>query len=112
MSIKTNLIVDQGTDFVFNVYLIDVNGNPFDLTGYTANAQIRRSYTANTFYNIDTTVLANAGLIFLHMSPDTTSLLTETRYVYDLDLYSSSNNTSRIIEGIVNVNPGVTFRNA
>jgi len=43
----------------------------------------------------------------LTMNSVITANLSSTRYVYDLELFSS-NVTSRIIEGFVTVNPGVT----
>ena len=107
MAIKTNITVDQGANFAYNVYLVDVDGNPFDLTGYTANSQIRKTYTSTTFNTISTTVNAAAGSITLTMNSVITANLSSTRYVYDLEL-NSSNVTSRIIEGFVTVNPGVT----
>jgi hypothetical protein len=107
MAIKTNITVDQGANFAYNVYLVDTDGNPFDLTGYTANSQIRKTYTSTTFNTISTTVNAVAGSITLTMNSVITANLSSTRYVYDLELYFS-NVTSRIIEGFVTVNPGVT----
>lgn len=107
MAIKTNITVDQGANFAYNVYLVDTDGNPFNLTGYSANSQIRKTYTSTTFNTINTTVNATAGSITLTMNSVITSNLSSTRYVYDLELYSS-NVTSRIVEGFVTVNPGVT----
>jgi hypothetical protein len=107
MAIKTNITVDQGANFAYNVYLVDTDGNPFNLTGYTANSQIRKTYTSTTFNTISTTVNAAAGSITLTMNSVITANLSSTRYVYDLELYSS-NVTSRIVEGFVTVNPGVT----
>jgi hypothetical protein len=107
MAIKTNLIVDQGANFVYNVYLIDQNGDAFDITGYTANAQIRKTYTSTTYNTIDVAVGNTNGLITLSMNTAITANLTNNRYVYDLQLHSN-NTTSRIMEGIVTVNPEVT----
>lgn len=107
MAIKTNLIVDQGADFVYNVYLIDQNGDPFDITGYTANSQLRKNYTSTTYSTIDVAVGNTNGLITLSMNSATTANLTNSRYVYDLELHAN-NVTSRILEGIVTVNPEVT----
>jgi FlaG/FlaF family flagellin (archaellin) len=107
MAIKTNLIVDQGANFVYNVYLIDVNGDPFDITGYSANAQIRKTYTSTTYNTLNVTLGGNTGLITMSMNATTTANLTNSRYVYDLQLHSN-NVTSRILEGIVTVNPEVT----
>lgn len=107
MAIKTNLIVDQGANFVYNVYLIDQNGDAFDITGYTANAQIRKTYTSTTYNTIDVAVGSTDGLITLSMNAAITANLTNNRYVYDLQLHAN-NVTSRILEGIVTVNPEVT----
>jgi len=107
MAIKTNLIVDQGADFIYNVYLIDQNGDAFDISGYTANAQIRKTYTSSTYSTIDVAVGSTDGLVTLSMNAAVTANLTNNRYVYDLQLHSN-NVTSRIMEGIVTVNPEVT----
>jgi len=107
MAIKTNLTVDQGANFVYNVYLVDAEGNPFDLSGYSGNAQLRRSYTASNYATMNVHITGASGLITLTMNATTTANLTNNRYVYDLEL-TSNNVVSRIIEGFVTVNPGVT----
>jgi hypothetical protein len=113
MAIKTNLIVDQYADFVYNVYLIDKFGNPFDITGYTGNCQVRKTYNANTFLNINVdTSEGNTGLVILSMNAASTGQFTDTKYLYDLVLYSANNVASRIIEGVVNISLGVTIPNA
>lgn len=102
MAIKTNLIVDQGANFVYNVYLVDADGNPFNLTGYSGNAQLRRSYTASNYATMNVNITGASGLITLTMNATTTANLTNNRYVYDLEL-NSNNVISRIIEGFVTV---------
>jgi len=107
MAIKTNLTVDQGATFVYNIYLIDVDGNPFDITGYSGNSQIRKTYTSTSYTTMNVAITGASGLITLSMNSVTTANLASSRYVYDLEL-SSNNVTSRIVEGYVTVNPGVT----
>ena len=107
MAIKNNLVIDQGADFIHNIYLLDQNGDPFNITGYTANAQVRKTFTSTSFKTIDVEVGDENGLVSLSMNSYTTSLLTETRYVYDVLLHSN-NVTSRLVEGIIQVNPDVT----
>lgn len=107
MAIKTNLIVDQGANFVYNIYLVDADGNAFDLSGYSGNAQLRRSYTASSYTAMNVAITGVTGLITLTMNATTTANLTNNRYVYDLEV-SSNNVVSRIVEGFVTVNPGVT----
>lgn len=108
MSVKTNLIVDQGSNFVYKVYLVDVDGLPFSISGFSGNAQIRKSYTSSSYTTMDVAVDANSGLITLSMNATTTANLTQTRYVYDLQLTGNTGIVSRIIEGFVTVNPEVT----
>jgi hypothetical protein len=107
MAIKTNLVVDQGANFIYNVYLIDEDGSVFNISNYTANAQLRKTYTSTSFVTVNTAVTGASGLITLVMNAATTANLSSTRYVYDLEL-TSNNVVSRILEGYVTVNPGVT----
>lgn len=107
MAIKSNLTVDQGANFIYNVFLIDTSGNPFNITGYTGNAQIRKTYTSTSYTTMNVTLTGNSGLITLTMNATTTANLSFNRYVYDVEL-TSNNVTSRILEGFVTVNPGVT----
>lgn len=106
MAIKTNLTVDQGANFIYNIYLVDVDGNAFDLNNFTGAAQLRRTYTSSNSVSMSVSV-NEGGLIILSMNATTTATLTQNRYVYDLEL-SANSVTSRIIEGFVTVNPGVT----
>jgi hypothetical protein len=107
MAIKTNLIVDQGANFVYNIYLVTADGNPFNLSGYSGNAQLRRSYTASSYTTMNVAITGVSGLVTLTMNATTTANLTNNRYVYDLEV-SSNNVVSRIVEGYITVNPGVT----
>jgi hypothetical protein len=107
MAIKTNLTVDQGANFVYNIYLIDSDGNPFNISGYSGNAQIRKTYTSSSYTTMNVNIAGSNGIITLSMNSTTTANLSNTRYVYDLEL-SNNNVVSRIVEGIVTVNLGVT----
>jgi hypothetical protein len=108
MAIKTNLVVDQGTNFVYNIYLIDAAGDPFPLVDYTANSQIRRSYTSASYATMNVAINEVGGIITLSMNSDITGSLSNNRYVYDLELTSNTGIVSRIVEGYVSVNLGVT----
>ena len=107
MAIKSNLTVDQGANFLYNVYLIDANGTAIDISGYTGNCQIRKTYTSTTYNTMNVAVTGASGLVSLTMNSTVTANLTSTRYVYDLEL-SSNNVVSRILEGTITVSPQVT----
>jgi hypothetical protein len=107
MAIKSNLTVDQGANFLYNVYLIDANGTAIDISGYTGNCQIRKTYTSTTYNTMNVAITGASGLVSLTMNSTVTANLTSTRYVYDLEL-SSNNVVSRILEGTITVSPQVT----
>ena len=104
---KVNLDIDQGATFYYSVNLLDTGGNPFNLTGYTGNAQLRTSYTSNTSTAMTVTVTGNTGLVELLMNAATTATLSKNRYLYDVEL-NNGGVVTRIMEGTVTVSPNVT----
>ena len=81
----------------------------FDLSGYTAAAQMRKwagSTTATSFV-ASIPVPVTQGKVILSMSATTTSGLAAGRYVYDITLTAGST-VERVIEGMVLVREGVT----
>ena len=106
MATKANIIIDQGTTFSTEVQLTDESGNALVLDGYSANAQIRRWYSSSN--SVAFGVAINTGSVTLSMSANTTAALDEARYVYDLVLTDADDVITRVVEGIVTVNPSVT----
>jgi len=108
MATKANLVIDQGTTYSTDLNLTDENGDALDLSGYSANSQIRKHYTSSNSVAFTVSVNAIAGVITLSLSANQTSNLTSGRYVYDVEIADASNTISRIVEGIVTVTPQVT----
>lgn len=110
MASTYNLAIDQGTDFTVTIVANDSTGTARSLTGYTGTAQLRRSYASTT--NVDFTVNISSpstGEVTLTMANAKTANLKYGRYVYDLELTKTADNTiERILEGIVTVYPQVT----
>jgi hypothetical protein len=110
MAAVKNLYVDQGSDFNAQITIYDDNNNPWNLTGYTGQAKIRKSYYSTTSVNFTVSfpVARTTGTVILDLSSSQTSLLEQGRYLYDVVLTNSSGKKTRVIEGIVTINPGVT----
>ena len=106
MATKANINIDQGTSFVTSILLTDDNGNPLNLNGYTAQAQIRTSYAAINSVSFATS-LSN-GQVQLSLDAPTTSNLTRARYVYDVVLTDSANVMTRVVEGSIYMDQTVT----
>lgn len=103
-----NLYIDQGTTFSLSIAVNDQNGDPKDLTDYTAASQMRKSYYTNTAINFTADVtLPEDGEVTISLTAEETSAIKAGRYVYDIEI-SNPDETVRVLEGIVVVNPEVT----
>mgnify|MGYP001162849160 FL=1 len=109
-AIPLNLLLEKGTDFdaTFNIQNED-NTTPLNLTGYTAEAKLKKSYyaTASTSFVVDFVDRYN-GILKISLTNASTSALDPRRYVYDIVLTSPQSIKTRVIEGILEVTPGVT----
>ena len=104
-----NLSMDQGATFstVITVYQ---NDSILNLSGYTAAAQIRKSYSSSSSTAFTTTIDSDTstGKITLSLTPTQAAALEEGRYVYDLEITASDSTVTRPIQGTVIVRPNVT----
>lgn len=104
-----NLYLEQGTTFTTTITIDDVYGDVFDLTGYTASSQMRKSYySSNAAATFQTTINIGQGTITLDMAANTSANISAGRYVYDTIITDGSTNVTRVLEGIVDVSPRVT----
>lgn len=112
MAAIANLSIDQGATFNSDVTVKDANGNPFNLTGFSARARMAKGYASTrTRTTINTTIAADpaTGIITLSLTDAQTDALDAERYVYDLEIVSGTGAVTRVIEGIINVRPAVSL---
>lgn len=111
---KLNFICPQGSTFSRTLtYKLD--DDPVDLTGYNARLQIREfHYSDNFILGIDSSSSSaniytggSAGTIDIYIDPDTTEDFVPGSYVYDLEIYTSSN-VYRLVEGTFKITAEVT----
>jgi hypothetical protein len=108
MATIQNLYIDQGTTYSLTITVSDQNGDAKILTDYTVRGQLRKSYYSST----STSFTAEAtspldGEITISLTATQTSALKAGRYVYDIEI-ESDEETLRVLEGIVVMNPEVT----
>jgi hypothetical protein len=109
MATKANIVIDQGSTFSVTFNLTDENGDPLNLVGYTANAQMRKHYTSSNAVTFTCGTSGANGTVSLELTANQTDIIVPGRYVYDVELTETSSNTiSRVVEGIVTVTPQVT----
>ena len=109
MASISNIFIDQGADFTTTVTVTDSNGDAVSLVGYSAAAQIRKSYSSSTSTDFTTSISnASGGEITITLSDTQTSALEAGRYLYDVLITASGGDKTRVVEGQVTVNPSVT----
>ena len=111
MAMYTELYIDQGTDFVKAFDQIASDGTPIDVTGYRFESQIKKSYySANVTANLVMTIVNAAnGNVTMSLDAANTANIAAGRYLYDVKMITAANVTSRLVEGIVTINPQVTI---
>ena len=109
MAVKFNMPIDQGADYTTTFNITDDNGVAVDMSTYSGNGMIRKSYSSSNSFALGVTANNANGLVVVTLSANTSAAMSAGRYVYDIKVTDSvSNIVSRIAEGIVTINPQVT----
>lgn len=109
-----DITIEQGTTFRLSLIWKDSEGDPVNLTGYTARMQMRRRHSATekildlTTQNGAIALGGAAGTIEVTVPATATDDISVRSGVYDLELVSASGVVTRLIEGGVTVTPEVT----
>lgn len=110
MAVYANIPIDQGSTFSSVVTVEGSDGLLFNLTGYTARGQIRKSYSSTTSTAFTCSITQpTLGRIELSLSANQTAALKAGRYLYDVEVVNTSSGAvTRVVEGQVEINPRVT----
>lgn len=115
---KLNLEIEQGADWAKSLLWKDSDGNPVDLTNFTARMHVRETFGAAdplvelTTENGRIALGGAAGTIDLSLDNATTTALEYTDgrapFVYDLELVAGAGQVTRLVYGKVKVKREVT----
>lgn len=110
MAVYSNIVVDQGADYSAGIDVTDSDGDALDLTGYSAAGQIRKTYSSSTAVNFTASVAspATSGVVNIGLTNAQTNAMKAGRYVYDVEITSSGGTKTRVLEGQLEITPGVT----
>ena len=103
--------IDENATFGFALTYEDSNGDPVNLTGYSARLSIAADYDTDPVLALTQaagiTITPLTGRLDIAVTPAQTLLL-PSKGVYDLVIQSGSGVVTRLIEGTIKVNKGVT----
>jgi hypothetical protein len=107
MAYVVPILLDQGSTFSFTFDVTDDEGTLIDLSNHTIESQFRRHHSSETYYEFTCVGYAN-GSVTLSMTAAQTAAVPEGYYYWDVEATSTSNVTSRIVEGKLRVRPEIT----
>lgn len=110
MAVYSNIVVDQGADYSASIDVADSDGDNIDLTGYTGAGQIRKTYSSTMAVNFAVAVAdpSTSGVLNISLTNSQTNAMKAGRYVYDVEITSSGGTKTRVLEGQLEITPGVT----
>lgn len=105
MSKKVNLYVDQGSEFTTSI-AVSANGTPLDMSDYTIQGQIRKSFSSSAYTEFDCT--ANVGYVSMTLNSTASSSMEPGKFVYDCFITDLDGNRTRVQEGVLELSAAVT----
>jgi hypothetical protein len=108
MSGKYNIVAEQGATFNLN-FRVETDGTAWNLSDYTFAMQVRRSTASSTtLLDITSATMTSLGHVSVTVSATDMADVPAGRWVYDIELTSSGDEVTRILEGRFIVSPQVT----
>jgi len=108
---KYNFTIEQGTTFSRTFTWKDNSNNPINLTGYTAKLEIK-DFKGNLLETLTSgsgiTLGGSSGTIAVSIAAVVTTTFTFDSARYDLKMTDASGNVTRLLEGVVVLDPEVT----
>jgi hypothetical protein len=104
------LNLDQGTDFKLDMELTNDDGTAKNVENYAFSGSLKRSYYTTTSAAELTVTIEDAanGAVSFSIDSANTANIKAGRYVFDIKQIDDADITSRIVEGLIIVNPQVT----
>lgn len=100
-----NIVIEQGTDYQEVFTVNNPDGSPLDLTGHTGVAKMRKfpDSAASTPFGVG--IVSSAGQVVVSLANTITKDLKAGRYYYDVMITSSVGKKTKVVDGMVLVNP-------
>lgn len=108
--VKYDITIHQGATFELNLQYKDSNGIPVDMSGYTVEGELwNRLGTTKIADFAQSWTAQSSGQFSLKLASTVTSGITEQGQ-YDVLMTEPSGDKYYLIQGIANIDPGLTGR--
>jgi len=109
MAAITNFYIDTGSNFGAVITVRGSDGLPLNLTDYTVDSYIRKSYASRTHVNFNAQIYsAIGGQIRVSLTATNTNSIKPGRYMYDVEIANNLGERLRVSEGIIIFTPQIT----
>ena len=114
MATISNLNLDAAADYSSTVTISSVatdgTETAFDLTNYTVEATIRKTFASATATAFTTNIVdpPTGGQVTITLTDVQTTALDRGRFVWDMVVSSAGGTKTRVLQGTATVNPSVT----
>lgn len=103
-----NIVIAQGADFNEIFTSTESDGTISNLDGFTGVSKMKKHPGATTSHSFTVGITSATGEVAIAMTSGVTTTLKPGRYYYDVFLTSATNAVSRLVEGQVEVTPGIS----
>ncbi len=105
MSVRDDFTIDAGSTFVREFEYLTDEGTPIDISAFSARAQVRKSTFRELVFASVPVIDEETFVITMTWTPEQTELLTDSNYVYGLEIYNeSTGEVYALTHGVVTVN--------
>lgn len=107
-AINLNFLIEAGATFSRELVYTNEDGTLFDLTGFTAELQVRETVSSATaLLTVTPSIDVETATIDWGFTAAQTSTLTKEKYVYAMELYGPDELVIRLIQGELVISPEV-----
>lgn len=107
-AINLNFLIEAGATFSRELVYTNEDGTLFDLTGFTAELQVRETVSSATaVLTVTPSIDVETATIDWGFTAAQTSTLTKEKYVYAMELYGPDELVIRLIQGELVISPEV-----
>jgi len=102
---SVNIVIERGTDYQEVFTVNNPDGSPLDLTGHTGVSKIKKHPESISSTSFNVGIVSAAGQVVVSLANTITSNLSPGRYYYDVIVISSIGKKTKVVDGMVIVNP-------